>query len=123
MIAKISLVEIIACALASGVGLAFWQLQGAVVGQAVGSAVALLLSLWWARRHLNFEWPWADSTRIALACAVMALALMAWHPHQGLMGLLLWALWGAFSYGVACAALFRTALMQQWQLRRQARMA
>jgi O-antigen/teichoic acid export membrane protein len=123
MIGKVSLVEIMACALASGVGLAFWQLRGAVIGQALGSAVALLLSLWWARRHLGFEWPWGDSARIALASAVMALALMAWHPHQGWIGLLLWALWGALSYGLACAALFHTALMQQWQHRKQAPMA
>jgi O-antigen/teichoic acid export membrane protein len=123
MIGKISLVEIVACALASGVGLAFWQLRGAVIGQAVGSAVALVLSLWWARRHLGFRWPWGDSARIAAASGAMGLALMAWHPRQGLLGLALWAVWGAFSYGMACAALFHTALMQQWQLRRQRHLA
>ena len=53
----------------------------------------------------------------------MALALVAWHPPQGALGMLLWVLWGAISYGLACMALFHSAVMQQWQLRRQGRLA
>lgn len=123
MIGQISVVEIVACTLASVAGLAGWGLQGAVVGQAVGSGLALLLSLWWARQHLGFHWPWGDSARLAAASGVMALALVAWHPPQGALGMLLWVLWGALSYGLACLALFHTAVMQQWQLRKQGRLA
>jgi O-antigen/teichoic acid export membrane protein len=120
MMGQVNVIEIVVCVGASLVGLYGWQLQGAVIGQAVGSAVALLVSLRWAHTKLGFRWPWADSARIAAASGAMALALMAWHPERSIMGLALWVAWGALAYALASAVLFHTALRQQWRLRHTA---
>ncbi len=118
MIAMVSLIEIASCGGASLLGLALWHVQGAVIGQALGSALALGVSLWWVQSRLGFRWPWADSFRIAAACALMGMALDLWHPSPSLRGLGMRVLLGSLVYGAACAALFQTALRHQWQLRR-----
>lgn len=120
MIAQVNLIEIAACVLASALGLALWQLRGAVIGQALGSALALAISLGWARRHLGFRWPWADSLRITAASGAMAAALWAWHPAPSVLGTALWMAWGGLAYALACAVLFHAALRQQWLLHRAA---
>lgn len=120
MIAHISGIEIVACSLASMLGLHWGGVQGAVIGQAVGSSLALGVSIWWARTHLGFRWPWADTVRIVGASSVMAAALAAWHPGAGVLGLILWAAWGGVAYLLACAMLFHTALRDQWRLQRMA---
>ncbi len=120
MIAHVSVIEILACGLASMLGLWLKGVHGAVIGQAVGSTLALGVSLWWARSQLGFRWPWMDTARIVAASGVMAAALLAWHPHAGVLGLVQWVAWGAVVYLLACAMLFQAVLRQQWRLQRMA---
>jgi O-antigen/teichoic acid export membrane protein len=115
MMARVNVIEIVACALASVIGLYLGQLRGAVIGQALGSAVTLGISVWWVGRDLGFRWPWADSLRITLASGMMVGALLLWRPPHGLWGLALWVAWGGLAYALACAALFRAQWWAQWR--------
>ena len=110
MCAKVDVVEIVLCAAASLIALHFNGLHGAVMGQALGSAVALFLSVYWARTKLGFVWPTQETLKIVAATAVMALALYALHAPYTLEGLILAVLVGAAVYALALAALFWTDL-------------
>ena len=117
MMSYVSLIEIAGCGLASVVGLHLNGVQGAVMGQVLGSSLALAVSLWWVHRHMGFRWPWADSARIVLASTAMAAALAAWHPPPSILGLACWVAWGGLVYALASAVLFQAVLRQQWRLR------
>ena len=106
MVARIDVVEIVACALASLAGLALNGIPGAVMGQALGSALTLLLSVSWARTRLGFEWPTVETLKVLAASAIMALGLQAINVPHSLQGLLTASLAGAVLYGACLAALF-----------------
>jgi O-antigen/teichoic acid export membrane protein len=106
MVARIDVFEIAACTFASLVGLALSGLQGAVMGQALGSALALLLSVSWARTRLGFDWPTSETLKILGASAVMALALQALKVPHTVEALLAASLGGAMVYGACLAILF-----------------
>ncbi len=118
MLAKVDMVEIVLCALCSLAGLVAAGLQGAVIGQAIGSLVTLGLSLWLAQMHLGLRWPWAESAKVLLASGVMYGALVGLSPPHNAWGLGLASLVGAGVYGVACAALFAPALRKLWSHRK-----
>lgn len=113
LVAWVDVVEIVACAGASLAGLLLAGLQGALIGQALGSLLTLGLSMHWARQRLGLVWPWADSLRVLLATALMALALWALDRGlastsglHGVQGLVTGALVGAGVYALALATLF-----------------
>lgn len=106
MCAKVDVTEIVVCLAASLAGLQIYGLQGAVLGQAFGSALALLLSIYWARTRLGFVWPTSETVKVLAATAAMALALHWLHAPHTLAGLLLAVFVGATVYAFAMAALF-----------------
>jgi O-antigen/teichoic acid export membrane protein len=106
MIARIDAFEIVACTAATALGLVLAGIQGAVLGQALGSALTLLLSLHWAQRKLGFVWPTQETLKVLAASAVMASALFALKPPPTLSGLIEGTLLGCLVYGVSVAALF-----------------
>lgn len=118
MVARIDVVEIVACAGATLLGLALGGLPGAVLGQAFGSAIALLLSTYWARRAFGFHWPAAETLKVFAASAAMA-AVLALHgaPHT-VAELMLASLIGALVYCAAMALLFWPDLRRFLQARR-----
>lgn len=106
MCARVDLFEVVACALASAAGLALAGLQGAVAGQAIGSALTLLLSLHWARSQLGFHWPVAETVKVLAACVLLGATLQALQLPPTLAGLVVGSVTGALVYGAAMAALF-----------------
>jgi O-antigen/teichoic acid export membrane protein len=106
MVARIDVFEIAVCAIASLAGLKMAGLQGAVLGQALGSALTLLLSLHWARTRLGFIWPVAETLKVLAASALMMTALHALKAPQTLQGLILAVLVGTLVYAATMAALF-----------------
>ena len=110
MLAKVDVFEIVLCASLSLAGLVLDGVQGAVIGQALGSLATLCLSMWLARRHLGFVWPWADTLKIAAATAAMLLALYLLHASHDALGLGLASAVGALVYCAACALFFAPAL-------------
>jgi O-antigen/teichoic acid export membrane protein len=119
MMAGVSVIEIVACAGATLVGMVLDPWQGAVVGQTVGSAIALVVSMWWVHRHLAFRWPWLDTLRIALACSGMAVVMLMLAPQQGgLLPLLVWGASGALAYAACAALLYQQVLRSRWAARR-----
>lgn len=106
MCARVDLFEVVACGLASAAGLALAGLQGAVAGQALGSALTLLLSLHWARRHLGFHWPTVETVKVLAACALLGAALQALQLPPTLTGLVVGSAVGTLVYGLAMAGLF-----------------
>jgi len=117
LLAKVSGVEIVLCALASLAGLQLAGLRGAVIGQALGSLATLALSLHWAHTRLGFRWPWRESARIAAATALMLLLLRTLPIGRDASGLLLGMLAGAAAYAAACALLFGPSLHGFWTAR------
>jgi O-antigen/teichoic acid export membrane protein len=119
MMAGVSVIEIVACTAATLIGLSLAPGRGGVMGQAVGSAVALAVSMWWVHRHLSFNWPWRDTARILLACACMCGAMYWLEPRQtGLAALVIWGMAGAVVYALSGAALFHH-LIRDWYLSRR----
>ncbi len=108
MVARIDVFEILCCAAASFLGLMLHGIHGAVMGQALGSALTLLLSVHWARTRLGFEWPTAETVKVLVASLIMAGALHALKTPPTLGGLLGAVIVGAAVYGVVMAALFWT---------------
>lgn len=108
--AAVDVVEIAACAAASLCGLLWFGLKGAVIGQAIGSAVALALSLYWTSARLGLRWRWADSLRIAGATAAMAAVLAVVPAQAGGVGLAIEAVAGALVYGAGLGLCYRAAL-------------
>ena len=118
MLAKLDVFEIVLCALSSLLGLYAAGVMGAVVGQALGSAATLAVSLWLAQRHLGFAWPWWASAKVLLASAVMLAALFALHASHDMLGLGLASAVAALVYGGACALLFAPQWRSLWAARR-----
>ena len=112
MLARIDMFEIVLCAGLSLGGLVLDGVQGAVIGQALGSTATLGLSMWLAQRHLGFAWPWADTLKIVVATAVMLLALYLLHASHDALGLGLATTVGALVYCAACALLFAPHLQR-----------
>ena len=111
-VAIIGMVEIISCCMASLIGLYWYGLHGAVIGQAIGSVVALALSMYWSRTHQGFHWPWPETAKVVLASVVMVLALNWLGVESSLRGLVIGAVVGLLTYAVAMSALFAPALRQ-----------
>ena len=124
MVAVIDVVEIVLCAAATWAGLLLAGLPGALAGQALGSLLALGLSVRWAHRHLGLVWPWGASVRILAATAVMALGLWGLHSEPDLPGLLTGTLIGTLLYAATLALLFASQLAplgrRLWQRRQGA---
>lgn len=105
MVGRIDVVEIGLCTLATLAGLMLTGVHGAVLGQALGSAVTLWLSIVWAKR-LGFGWPSSETLKVMLASTLMAVVLWWWKPAASWQGLVEGTLLGSFTYGLAMAALF-----------------
>ncbi len=106
MVAKVDVVEIVACAVASLAGLLLLGIHGAVLGQALGSAITLLLSVHWARTRLGFVWPTVETVKVMLATSIMAVALLALRPPSTLSGLIAGIVVGAGTYGLSLSVMF-----------------
>lgn len=117
--AQIDLVEIAACTVASAIGLLLYDLRGAVIGQAIGSLLTLGLSIVWARRDLGFHWPWPETVKLGLACALMGAVLWWMRPSADLRGLLLGSAVGAVVFLLAAALVFAPEL-RRWHAARAA---
>lgn len=118
MVAQIDVLEISLCAGASLAGLLLGGIHGAVLGQAFGSALTLLLSVHWARTRLGFGWPTTETLKVLAATGVMALSLLAWRPPTTALGLAEGVVIGGLAYGVALAALFWADLRRLVQAQR-----
>ena len=143
MVARIDVVEIGLCAVASLVGLHlgdlhlgglqsgglqiggahFNGLQGALAGQALGSLATLALSVYWAHTRLGLRWPWAATAKVGLATGLMVLVLLRLPLATGAAGLLTSALAGALVYAGACTVIFSTPLRRLWADRQAQRQA
>jgi O-antigen/teichoic acid export membrane protein len=121
MCAKVDLIEVVVCVAASFAGLMLSGLHGAVMGQALGSAVALLVSAHWARTRLGFLWPTSETVKILAATALMAVALALLKAPQTLGELVLASTIGAAVYGLAMAAMFWSDVRRVMPLLRRAR--
>ncbi len=110
MVAEIDVVEIVACAAASLVGLLWFGLKGAVIGQALGSLVTLALSMHWAHSRLQFSWPWIEMVKILVATLVMSLVLVWFDAAPALRGLIGGVTVGTLTYALAMAVLFAPQL-------------
>jgi peptidoglycan biosynthesis protein MviN/MurJ (putative lipid II flippase) len=117
MLARVDVVEIVLCAGLSLAGLLLEGVQGAVVGQALGSLATLGLSMWLARRHLGFVWPWFATAKIVAATVVMLLALYLLHASHDALGLGLACAVGTLTYGLACAVCFAPDLKRMLRAR------
>lgn len=98
--------EIVTCLVASFVGLHGFGLSGAIIGQAVGSALTLLLGIWLVRVRQGFIWPWLDTGRVIVATALMGAALAALNDGGGWQGLVTGVVVGLLSYALALALVF-----------------
>lgn len=107
LLARLDTFEIVVCTLASVIGLLAWGVRGAVIGQGLGSLLALGLSIHWAHSKMGFHWPWVATAKIAVACAVMMGAIQLTPVPATLAGLLMASGVGALVYGLATLALFR----------------
>lgn len=105
-------VEIVASIVASLLGLTFFGLEGAVIGQALGSLLTLGLSLYWVQLRHGFVWPWSETIRILLATSAMALAIVWVGREPTLDGLLIDTATGMVSYALALSLLFFRELRQ-----------
>jgi O-antigen/teichoic acid export membrane protein len=117
--AQIDLVEIVACIVASAIGLLLYDLRGAVIGQALGSLLTLWLSIVWARRDLGFHWPWQETVKLGAACALMGAVLWWLRPSADLGGLLLGSAVGTVVFLLAAALVFAPEL-RRWRAARAA---
>lgn len=117
-VAIIDIVEIGFCMLASLLGLRYYGLAGAVIGQAIGSLLTLALSMYWARLYQGFDWPWAATFKVAVATAAMVLAMSLLGRAPTLPNLLLGSAVGMASYVLAAALLFAPELRHAWAARR-----
>ena len=119
MLAKIDVVEIVLCAVASLIGLSLAGLRGAVIGQAVGSLATMALSVFLARKHLGFRWPWFDTAKISVATGVMMLVLGNLPSGRDVIGLAIGAFAAAAVYAGLCAIVFAPTLRSFWLSRSQ----
>jgi O-antigen/teichoic acid export membrane protein len=119
MLARVDVFEITLCAGLSLAGLVLEGVRGAVIGQALGSLATLALSMYLARKHLGFVWPWADTAKIMGATAAMALALYLLHAEHNVLGLGVASVVGTLAYAAACAVIFAPALRRMLAARRQ----
>jgi O-antigen/teichoic acid export membrane protein len=123
MLARVDVAEIVLCVVASWVGLVYYGLHGAIWGQAIGSALSLMLSMYWAKTRLQFDWPRSESFKILAATGAMSAALLSLPPWSHVAGLVAASLVGTLVYGLALAALFHRELRQRmatWQAGRSA---
>ncbi len=111
-VAIIDVVEIVACVVASLVGLRLYGLHGAVIGQAIGSLLTLGVSIYWARTRLGFSWPWRETVKVLVATAVMAAAIAWLGTEQSLQGLIMCSVFGFLIYALALASLFAPELQR-----------
>ena len=105
MLSGVDLFEIAVCGAASWVGLTGFGVHGAVIGQAVGSLLALGLSIHLAGSRLGFAWPWVGTARVLVACSVMASVIAITPTQVDTWGLVLKVLAGTAAYLVAAGAL------------------
>jgi O-antigen/teichoic acid export membrane protein len=112
VLALVAVVEILACVVFSLIGLRQYGLEGAVIGQAIGSTLALGFSMRWVRIRLGFPWPWRETFKIILAAAIMATAIVQLSADQGWRGLLLNIAVGSCSYALALLVIFARDLQR-----------
>jgi O-antigen/teichoic acid export membrane protein len=123
MVARVDVVEIALCVAFSWVGLVYHGLHGAIWGQALGSALSLMLSMYWARTHLQFDWPRSESLKILAATGVMSAALLGLPTWSHVAGLVAASVLGALVYVLTLAVLFHSELKDRvavWQAGRSA---
>lgn len=99
--------ELLAGVLLTWAGLMLAEQRGAVIGQGLSGLLMLAVGIRLCRKYFGFAWPWADTARVLLACAAMAVVLLVWKPQvQGTVALLLSATAGVAAAGAVLAALF-----------------
>lgn len=86
------------CIPAFGVLGAAWATMAAYV-----AALAVCVSLGRSLMPITFDWE--EVIRIVACCAVMTLAVLAYPPQEGLLGLLLQVFTGVIVYGTAAVAI------------------
>jgi O-antigen/teichoic acid export membrane protein len=109
--AVVTSIEIITSIIASLVGLHLYGLQGAIIGQALGSLLTLGLSMHLAHFRQGFSWPWPETAKILLATALMAAVITRFGGEPTLRGLLMDTALGILSYAFALAFLFTRELL------------
>jgi len=108
--AWVDVVEIAACASASWAGLAWFGLQGAVIGQLIGGSVTLAFSQWFASVRFGFRWPWMDTAKVVASTAAMSLALWALHIAPSALGIAVAVVVGSLVYAGSLAACYAAPL-------------
>jgi O-antigen/teichoic acid export membrane protein len=103
-------IEIVACGASSVAGLALFGLRGAVAGQLAGSALTLVVSMYWATSRFGFRWPWNDTAKVLAATAIMSAALAAMETRPTLQGIAMSVVAGAAIYGLTIGLLYTRPL-------------
>lgn len=113
VLAFVTIAEIVACIVFSLIGLQQYGLYGAVMGQALGSALVLGLSMRWVRIRLGFMWPWRETFKVMLAAAIMVVAIAQFGDDQGWLGMLTGIVVGSLSYAMALLVVFAGDIRRQ----------
>jgi O-antigen/teichoic acid export membrane protein len=108
--ASLDVFETAACTIASIVGLWSYGLRGALVGQLVGSALALALSVWFIGRRMDFDWPVLDSLKIALSTGLASGAVWCVGVSADVAGVVTAVAVGTAVYALAMAAAYRALI-------------
>jgi O-antigen/teichoic acid export membrane protein len=103
----VDVVEIIAAVVLTTAGLLLYGPIGAVIGTALGSALAAFASMYLAIRKLDFILPVLDIAKVTAATGVMALGLATIPTAQSITGLVLTILLGMVLYTVAIVIAYR----------------
>ncbi|MET4632592.1 lipopolysaccharide biosynthesis protein [Kaistia defluvii] len=103
----VDIVEIVAAVILTIAGLLLHGPVGAVIGTALGSAMAAIVSMYLAMRKLDFVPPVLDIVKVLAATGAMALGLAAIPTAQSIPALVLTILYGMFVYAVAILVAYR----------------
>ncbi|BCP51877.1 hypothetical protein K32_04940 [Kaistia sp. 32K] len=103
----VDVVEIVAAVALTAAGLLAYGPVGAVIGTALGSLLAAIVSLYLAMAKLDFVPPMRDIAQVAAATAAMAIGLAVLPTATSVTGLVLTILFGMAVYAAAILVAYR----------------
>lgn len=103
----VDVVEIVAAVALTTAGLLLFGPVGAVIGTAIGSLLAAIVSMYLAMRKLDFVPSMVDIAKVMAATAAMAIGLAILPSAQSITGLVLTILFGMLVYALAITVAYR----------------